>query len=649
MRKFCLLTLIVNFIFSASFSQLPSFEKRIIFKVKQNVPYDIDYKSKRFISTGIEAIPEMSHLKNIQSVLRKGQIVSENFADLDLIKNIHFIQLQDNADAGRVISALEATGKFEYVEHDATGTGAGVQKVPDDTYYTNAENYQWYMRNKGVFSGDPNANPVLSADINMQRAWEITTGSSSTIVSILDTGLKLDHPEFSGRLWINPGEIAGNGIDDDGNGYVDDVNGYDWANSDNNPTDDYGHGTNVTGILAATGDNGTGMAGVNWNCRIMTGKILNASNFGYYSWWENAIIYSVLKGAKVINMSVGGTSKSQSLRDACEFAKNNNAIIVACMQNQNSNVVNYPAGYGSTIAVGATSCNDRRTVPFSWSTTSGSNFGPHIDLVAPGSYILGPSYTSNTNYTYWSGTSQATPLVAGTVSLMFALDSSLTFFQVRHKLMNTADDQVGDPAEDVPGVDDYYGAGRLNAYKALSAALLPLQIISFSANKKDNFIQLAWITQNEENTSHFDVEKSTNGISFTAIGNVTAENTFGTHNYGFKDLHPVEKVNYYRLKQFDKDGKYVYSRTVAVNFQRDGKSMVVSPNPAKDIITINLSSVSGNIQLELFDALGKLVMKKECKGDAAINASVGHLPAGIYWIKVISGDMEYRQQVMKVK
>lgn len=337
--------------------------------------------------------------------------------------------------------------------------------VPNDSYYY----AQWGLKNNGTFNLSP---AVAGADIKMEQAWDIETGDSDIIVAVMDSGLKLDHPEFAGRLWINTGEIPNNGVDDDLNGYIDDINGWDFAYGDNIPADDYGHGTNVTGIIAANGNNNLGYTGVDMACKIMTLKGLDATNYGYYSWWNNAIRYAADNGADVINLSVGGNTFSALLLGATNYAIAQGTTVVVSMGNGNNNIPTYPAANLNVIAVGSTNPDDTRTAPFFWDVNSGSNFGPHISVVAPGNYIYGLSHTSNTNYgTYWGGTSQAAPLVTGLACLLKAQDPSRTPAQIRTIIRNTADDQVGNLLEDTPGFDMYYGYGRINAFKALSVAL----------------------------------------------------------------------------------------------------------------------------------------------------------------------------------
>lgn len=372
------------------------------------------------------------------------------------------LKFPSGTDIEKILNDLSNEPDVVYAEPDFIGHGGGEQGVsPDDQYYSR----QWGLRNDGSFPGFASK---AGADIEMEEGWAIEQGDSSIVVGIIDSGCKLDHPEFQNRIWHNYAEIPGNGIDEDKNGYVDDSAGWDFANQDNDPTDDYGHGTNVTGIIGANGNNGIGYAGVDWNCKLMILKGLNNQNSGYYSWWSDAIHYAVDNGAKVINMSVGGSSVSSTLKDAVNYALNHNVTIVACMMNTNSNTLFYPAAYPGVIAVGSTNPDDKRSNPFFWSTTSGSNYGSHISVVAPGNFIYGLSYMSNTNYgTYWGGTSQATPLVTGLSALILAQNPALTPTQIKSVVQATAEDQVGDPSEDTYGWDQYYGFGRINAHNAL--------------------------------------------------------------------------------------------------------------------------------------------------------------------------------------
>ena len=379
-------------------------------------------------------------------------------------QHIFIITFPIGTNVQQVIDEYYNTGEIEYAEPDYKGSGGGETVTPNDQHYLR----QWGLKNNGTFSLSPS---IAGADIDMEKAWNIEQGDSNIVVGIIDSGTKLDHPEFTNRIWINYNEIPLNGLDDDSNGYVDDVRGYDFANSDNNPTDDDGHGTNVAGIIGANGNNSIGYAGVDWNCKLMILKGLDNTGSGLYSWWADAIYYAVDNGAKVINMSIGGFDTSITLKNAVLYATDNNVVIVVAMGNENSNTVNYPAAYTGVIAVGSTNSNDTRSKPFFWDKKSGSNFGSHISVVAPGNYIYGLDYKLNTNYgTYYGGTSQAAPYVTGLVSLLLAQNPNRTPAQIKSIIETTAEDTVGNPNEDTLGWDQYYGHGRINAFKALSVA-----------------------------------------------------------------------------------------------------------------------------------------------------------------------------------
>ncbi len=383
-------------------------------------------------------------------------------------RNTYLLQFSGKPEVPELAQAYAATGYFEYVEPNYRGYGGGQAMSPpiqpSDAYYSR----QWSFDNTGAFNLSPS---TQDADIDMDLALDIERGSPGVTVAILDSGVKLDHPEFNGRIWSNVSDPF-NGQDDDQNGYVDDTRGWDFAYEDNDPADDFGHGTNVAGIIGANGNNNIGYAGIDWNCRLMILKILDDSNFGLYSWWADAIYYAVDHGAQIINMSVGGTSNSNLLREAVAYAHQNGVTIVACMMNTNSDQPYYPAAFEQTIAVGATDPDDRRTAPFFWDAGSGSNYGSHLDLIAPGNYIYGLHYRSNTNYnTYWGGTSQAAPHVAGVAALLLAQSPGRTPEELREILTGTAEDGVGSEEEDSPGWDPYYGHGRLNAFRALQQTI----------------------------------------------------------------------------------------------------------------------------------------------------------------------------------
>jgi subtilisin family serine protease len=392
-----------------------------------------------------------------------------------------------------LLDAYRSTGAFEVVEADGIGRGhggAGAARAqvadPDDLFFIR----QYGLKNTGTrsFAG---IQGKAGADIEAVEAWGINPGSDSIIVAVLDGGLNVKHPDIAARVWVNAKEIPENGKDDDANGYIDDVNGWSFANNETNEdmpgspdvTDGLGHGTNVAGIIGAIGGNGIGMAGVA-RCRIMPVKVLDDDNWGYYSWWAAGIRYAVDNGARILNLSLGGEDGNvTSLRSAVEYALAHNVDLVVSMGNERRAVAQYPAAFPGVIAVGATGPDDQWVKAFPWDTTKGSNFGSHISICAPGNIIYGLHYSNTGNYdSYWSGTSQAAPHVAGVCALLLAQDPARKPADLKRLLEAGAEDQVGDASLDTPGFDTHYGFGRLNALRSLKAGL-PVAIRPLTRNR----------------------------------------------------------------------------------------------------------------------------------------------------------------------
>ena len=426
-----LITLFATIITTISYSQENDFSRNeLIVEFKQTNYKD---KSKLFkVNNRLNKINDSLKVESFEIIGNKKT------------KKTFLLKFRNEVDIKSIIEVYTKTNLFEFVEPNYIGKGHGfMQTTPNDSFYLSR---QWSHNNNGTFSLSPS---TIDADIDTDLAWDITQGNPNLIVAILDTGIKLDHPEFSGRI----------------------IPGYDFVNNDSDPTDDFGHGTNVAGIALAKGNNSIGYAGVNWNSKIMACKVLDDTNSGFYSWWADAIYFAVDNGAKVINLSAGGNSSSTLLENAINYAYNNNVCVVVSTGNQNS-TIQYPAKYANAIAVGSTNSDDKRSNPFFWNATSGSNFGPEIDFVAPGNYMYGLSYNSNTNFnSYWGGTSQAAPHVAGLISLLLSINATLTVTQIRTILQQSSQDLVGD-SFDTLGWDQYYGFGRINAFNAISNPLL---------------------------------------------------------------------------------------------------------------------------------------------------------------------------------
>ena len=288
----------------------------------------------------------------------------------------------------------------------------------------------WGLNNTGQLGG------VVDADIDAVEAWDVTTGSSEIVVGVIDTGIDYNHPDLIDNIWTNPGEIAGNGIDDDGNGYIDDIHGWDFLNDDNDPMDEDDHGTHVAGTIGAVGNNNLGVVGVSQNVSLMALKFLGATG-GSTSGAIEAIEYAnTMKrmGTNVVmtNNSWGGGGFSATLESAIENALDLDILFVAAAGNDGSSLGSFPAAYDvdNIISVAATDRFDQ--------LASFSNFGPEFaDLAAPGVDVL--STTPNNTYSTFSGTSMASPHVAGSLALLAANEPDLTALELKARLLERVD------------------------------------------------------------------------------------------------------------------------------------------------------------------------------------------------------------------
>jgi len=395
---------------------------------------------------------------------------------------------RDIVDIDKAVETVTSSGDVEFSEFNFIGHSAGVKEIvtkkeatdeipSDEMFYK-----QWYLMNTGYVNSSGGSSPKIGADINMLRAWEVESGSDSIVVAILDSGIKDDHPDIRQRMWINKDEIPGNDIDDDFNGYVDDIKGWDFAYDDRKASDGFGHGTNIATVIGASTDNKIGFAGVDRNCKLMNCKNLNADNSGEYSWWSESIKYAVDNGAHIINMSEGGEDPSRILKTAIQYALESDVMVVAAMMNKGDNKDYFPAVYDGVFAVGATDTDDRRCKRFSWG--GGSCWGNHIAVVAPGNKIYGLDFEDDDNYeVYWSGTSQSTAIVSGLAALLLAQDRGRTYLDLQQIIRLSSKDLVGDPREDQPGWDPYYGYGRVDGYSALTFGKDPGELFEMQEKK----------------------------------------------------------------------------------------------------------------------------------------------------------------------
>ena len=334
----------------------------------------------------------------------------------------------------------------------------GASAVPNDPYFAR----QWGASNQGQPINGSGGTP--GADVEAPAAWDLSTGGATT--AVIDSGIDMSHPDLATQIWANPGETGGgretNGRDDDGNGLVDDWRGWDFVEGDNSPQDQNGHGTHVSGTIAAAGNNGTGVTGVSYGSHVMPLRVLDANGSGTVAGLISAYHYAAAKGARVVNVSITGTGYSAAERDAIESAPN--TLFVVAAGNGGSDQVGdnddaggqYPCAYPSAniVCVAASDQNDHRA--------SFSNFGPAtVDLAAPGDDIMS---TVPGGYGYESGTSMATPFVSGAAALIWSARPDATPATVKADLLSGVD-----------GKPDFTGTtasgGRLDAARSLRLAI----------------------------------------------------------------------------------------------------------------------------------------------------------------------------------
>ena len=350
---------------------------------------------------------------------------------------IHVVGFNDErVDLEDKIREFENDPRVEYAELDYILHAAAV--YPDDPYFS----LQWALSNTGQTGG------VSGADIDTPSAWDRTTGNSSIVIAVIDSGVDLNHPDLKNKI----------------------VAGYDFVNGDSIPQDDAGHGTHVAGIAAAETNNGVGIAGVSWNSKIMPVKVLDASGSGSFSDCCLGICYAADNGAHVINMSFGGWVPyyDETLHSAVQYAYARGAVLTAAAGNDGWPIeagwyVCVPAAYSECITVAATNSSD--------TVTWWSNYGPQVDVAAPGEYIYSTFWnaSSGSTYAYLNGTSMSSPFAAGLCALILADKPWLTNEEVMYKVCYSAED-INSAA--FPGADDYAGYGRINA----SVAVVPVVV-----------------------------------------------------------------------------------------------------------------------------------------------------------------------------
>lgn len=347
------------------------------------------------------------------------------------------INIPDAPTRSDVIAIITALNEVKSIDYAVPNGVVRLSSVPNDSYFQDLDN----LRNVGQAGG------ASGADIRAEQAWQITTGSKEVLVGVIDTGIDYLHPDLAENMWRNPGETgidedgfdkATNGVDDDGNGYVDDVYGWDFANNDNDPLDDYGHGTHVAGTIGAVGNNGIGITGVAWNVSLVAIKVFDEAGGANDADIIRAIEYATANRILITNNSWGGLGYNLAMKEAIEANARAGGLFITAAGNygtDNEQLKFYPASYGveNIISVAAMTNKDEKA--------RFSNFGSQsVHISAPGENILSLAMSQTGELvTRMSGTSMAAPHVAGAAALIKSAFPNISTQEIRSRILYGAD------------------------------------------------------------------------------------------------------------------------------------------------------------------------------------------------------------------
>lgn len=402
-------------------------------------------------------------------VARLGDRVEDR---IESVSGLTAIDDENGLDPEAVVEEYRALAEVEYAEPNYTiELGPGVDQNINDGYgYGSAEGRgtisrftttpndpmfgeQWSLANTGQREGK------TEADIRALNAWAKTKGSEKVVVAVLDSGVLYTHPDLANNMWVRPGSVAA--YADKQLGTIDDVHGYDGVENDGDPMDDNGHGTHCAGIIGAEGGNNIGIAGVNWRVQIMPLKFMSAGGFGTTKDAIECINYVIDRrragvNVRIISASWGSTQKSKALEDAIRQAGDEGILFIAASGNSSQNAdrsPHYPASYKLSNVISVAALNRRDEL------ASFSNYGlKSVHVAAPGAEIL--STWLNDTFEEHSGTSMATPEVAGIAALVLSVDDKLSVKELRERLIESTDKLDGLRDKIVSG-------GRINAARAV--------------------------------------------------------------------------------------------------------------------------------------------------------------------------------------
>jgi subtilisin family serine protease len=413
----------------------PQVPGAVLVGLKEGATVNIEGRDLNIAYSGLSTTLANLGIRATEPVFLNGaqaEASTEGAIDAGRVYRLH---LGPDADIARIVQDLAAQPGIVYAEPDSLMHSSA---TPDDALYEG----QWGL-----------------AQIDALAAWDIVTGTADVVIAEVGSGLDTSHPDLASQLWVNPGEIEGNGLDDDGNGYVDDLHGWNVLDDNADLSDNTGHSTMVAGIIVAAPNNEEGVVGVCWGCRLMVVKVTQPDGLARYADIAEGVAYAAQNGADVINISLRGQRDSPTLRSAI-VAASRTAVVVSSAGNDGHDDPVYPAAYDTTLAVTGTNSDDAKP--------DAANHGTWVDVSAPGQDILTTS--DGGGYQSQSGTSLATPFVSGLAGLLRSQHPEWSPDVVREQIVRTADDIDGLN----PGLEGQLGSGRINAARAVTAAERPL-------------------------------------------------------------------------------------------------------------------------------------------------------------------------------